>query len=300
MIRASLEDLELLEAVARHGSFRRAATELRISPSSATERIRALEDRVGARLLNRTTRSVRTTEVGAGLLARLRPALGEIAAALDAAGEGAAAVSGLLRINAPPPATQLVLAPLITRFVPLHPRVVMDVTSESGFVDIVSAGYDAGVRYGESLARDMIAVPLGGTQRYVVVASPALIARTGRPAEPQALLRLPCIRTRFGNGTMLPWEFERDGEVVTIRPEGPLITTDAQLGIAAAIEGLGFYVTFDGWARPALEAGQLVTVLDDWLPPFDGPFLYYPSRRHMPAALRAFVDFVKGSPGTPR
>jgi DNA-binding transcriptional LysR family regulator len=293
MMKASLGDLELLAAVARHGSFRRAALEAGISPSSATERIRALEDRVGTRLLNRTTRSVRPTEAGASLLARLGPALGEIAAALDAAGEAGAAVSGTLRINAPPPAAELVLAPLLAPFLARHPRVVVELVAESGFVDIVRGGYDAGVRYGESLARDMIAVRLGGPQRYVLVASPALLEAVGVPEEPQALLRMPCIRTRFGGGTMPPWEFEREGEVVTIRPEGPLVTNDGHLGLLAATEGLGFYITFEGWARAAIEAGRLVAVLQDWLPPFEGPFLYYPSRRHMPAALRAFVDFVK-------
>ncbi|MBB5694754.1 LysR family transcriptional regulator [Muricoccus pecuniae] len=295
MIGASLEDLELLAAVARHGSFRRAALEARISPSSATERIRALEDRVGARLLNRSTRSVAPTEAGAALLARLGPALGEIAAALDAAGEAGNAVSGTLRINAPPPAAELVLAPLLPRFLARHPRVVVDVTAESGFVDIVQRGYDAGVRYGESLARDMIALRLGGPQRYVLVASPALVAATGLPEEPQALLRMPCIRLRFAGGTMPPMEFERDGRVVTVRPEGGLVTNDGHLGLIAAIGGLGYFLTFEGWARPAIDDGRLVSVLEDWLPPFEGPFLYYPSRRHMPAALRAFVDFVKGA-----
>jgi DNA-binding transcriptional LysR family regulator len=293
MTRPSLADLELLAAVARHGSFRRAALEAATSPSRATERIRALEDRVGVRLLNRTTRSVGLTEAGAALLARLEPAMGEIAAALDAAGQAGASVSGTLRINSPPPATELVLAPLLTPFLARHPRVVAEIASDSGFVDIVRTGFDAGVRYGESLARDMIAVRLGGPQRYVLVASPALLARTGRPDAPQDLLRLPCIRTRFAGGAMPPWEFERGGEVVTIRPEGPLVTGDGRLGLLAAMDGLGFYITFEGWARPAIEDGRLVPLLQDWLPPFDGPFLYYPSRRHMPAALRAFVDFVR-------
>ncbi|MBP0443786.1 LysR family transcriptional regulator [Roseomonas sp. SSH11] len=293
MIRPSLEDLELLAAVVRHGSFRRAAQAAGLSPSSATERIRALEDRVGVRLLNRTTRSVAPTEAGAALLGRLAPALDEITAALAAAGQAGAGVSGTLRLNAPPPVTQLVLAPLLPRFLARHPRVVVDVTSESGFVDIVRGGFDAGVRYGESLALDMIAVRLGGPQRYVVVASPALIAATGRPATPHDLLGLPCIRTRFSSGTMLPWEFEREGQVVAIRPEGPLITSDAHLGISAALQGLGFYATFEGWAEPFIRSGQLIPVLEEWLPPFEGPFLYYPSRRHMPAALRAFVDFLK-------
>lgn len=292
-MRASLADLELLAAVACHGSFRRAALEARLSPSSVTERIRALEDGVGVRLLNRTTRSVAPTEAGAALLARLRPALGEITEALDEAGRAGEVVTGTLRINAPPPATQLVLAPLVSRFLARHPRAGVEVTSESGFVDIVARGYDAGVRYGEDLARDMIAVRLSGPQRYLLVASPMLLERVGVPGKPADLLRMPCIRTQFSSGVMLPWEFERDGEVVTIRPEGPLVTTDAALALAAACDGVGFYPTFEGWARPFVEAGRVVPVLSEWLPPFEGPFLYYPSRRHVPSVLRAFVEMVR-------
>jgi DNA-binding transcriptional LysR family regulator len=292
-MKTSLAELELLASVARHGSFRRAALEAGISASSATERIRALEDRIGARLLNRTTRSVSPTEAGSTLLARLGPALGEIASALEEAGRAGETVSGTLRINAPPPASQLVLAPLLAPFLARHPRVVVEVTSQSGFVDIVRTGYDAGVRYGESLAQDMIAIPLGGPQRAVLVASPALLEAVGTPRDPQALLRLPCIRTRFDSGTMFTWEFERDGRVVTIRPEGPLVTNDAQLAIAAAADGAGFYLTFEGWAHASIAAGRLVPVLQDWLPAFEGPFLYYPSRRHVPAPLRAFIDFLR-------
>jgi DNA-binding transcriptional LysR family regulator len=292
-MRGVLADLELLAAVARHGSFRRAALEAGLSPSSATERIRALEDRVGTRLLNRTTRSVAPTPAGAALLARLEPAVREIGEALDEAGLAGQTISGTVRINAPAPATQLVLAPLIPRFLERHPRVSLDVVSESGFVDIVAAGFDAGVRYGEALAQDMIAVPLGGKQRLRLVGAPALIARVGVPQIPQDLLRCPCIRIRYSTGTVPAWEFEHDGQTVTVRPEGPLITTDTGLAIAAAMDGLGFALIFEGWVEQDIEAGRLVAVLDDWLPPFDGPFLNYPSRRHMPAALRAFIDFVR-------
>lgn len=292
-MRGVLADLELLAAVARHGSFRRAAREAGLSPSSATERIRALEDRLGTRLLNRTTRSVAPTPAGAALLARLEPAVREIAEALDEAGLAGQTISGTVRINAPAPAAQFVLAPLIPRFLERHPRVSLDVVSESGFVDIVAAGFDAGVRYGEALAQDMIAVPLGGKQRLRLVGAPALIARVGAPQIPQDLLRCPCIRIRYSSGTVPAWEFEHDGQTVTLRPEGPLITTDTGLAIAAAVGGLGFALIFEGWVAQDIEAGRLVAVLDDWLPPFDGPFLYYPSRRHMPAALRAFITFLR-------
>ena len=292
-MKASIADLELLAAVAREGNFRRAALALGLSPSSATERIRALEGRVGARLLNRSTRSVSPTEAGAKLLTRLSPVLEELASALAEVSDGGNEVSGTLRINSPPPATQLVLAPLISRFLKKYPQVVIDITSESGFVDIVRAGYDAGVRYEESLALDMIAVPLSGPQALALVASPALIERVGLPQEPQALLKMPCIRNRYSTGTLAAWEFKKGTRTVTIRPDGPLTTSDPVLALHAAMDGIGFYATFEGWARAAIASGRLVSVLQDWLPPTEGPFLYFPSRRNMPAALRAFVDFIR-------
>jgi DNA-binding transcriptional LysR family regulator len=236
---------------------------------------------------------VAPTPAGTALLARLEPAVREIGEALDEAGQAGQTISGTVRINAPSPATQLVLAPLITRFLERHPRVSLDIVSESGFVDIVAAGFDAGVRYGEALAQDMIALPLGGKQRMCIVGAPDLIARVGTPQTPQDLLRLPCIRMRYSTGTVSAWEFERAGQAVVVRPEGPLVTTDSVLAIAAARDGLGFTLTFEGWVRHDIEAGRLVSVLEDWLPPFDGPYLYYPSRRHMPAALRAFIAFLR-------
>ena len=292
----SLPDLELFVAVARARSFRKAAVEQNLSASSLSERIKALEARVGARLLNRTTRSVSLTEAGQDLLARLTPALAEIAEAVDRAGRLAATPSGRLRINTASAAAQLVLAPMLAPFLAAYPRLSVEVAIDESMIDIVEAGFDAGVRYGEALARDMIAVPLSGPQRYATVAAPALLARWGTPSQPKDLLPAPCIRHRFPSGALLPWEFEKDGEVLMIRPEGPLTTSSAAVSTAAAIDGAGFLHTFEGFVRPALEDGRLVEVLADWSPPFPGPFLYYPSRRHMPAALRAFIDFVKSRP----
>ena len=292
-MRPPLADLDLFAAVARHRSFRRAAREAGISPSSLSERLRALEDALGLRLLHRTTRSVSPTEAGAALLARLGPALGEIGAALEEAGRHGATPSGTLRINAPQSAAQLVLASLIPPFLAAHPRITLDVVVEDSFVDIVSGGFDAGIRYGESLARDTIAVPLGGPQRYVLVAAPALVAALGAPAAPRDLLQRPCIRHRFPSGNTPPWVFERGTETVTVRVEGPFTTTDPHLERAAALAGVGFLLTFEEWVREDIARGTLVSLLEEWLPPFEGPHLYYASRRHMPAALRAFVDFIR-------
>ena len=288
-----LADLELFAAVARTRSFRRAARELNLSPSSLSERLRALETRLGARLLNRTTRSVSPTEAGEALLARLAPALAEISEAVDQAGRLAATPSGRLRINAPGPAAVLVLAPLLADFIAAHPRLTVELTVEDSLIDIVEAGYDAGVRYGESLARDMIAVPLGGPQRYVVAASPACIARHGTPRTPADLLGLPCVRHRFLSGALLPWEFEKDGETIQVRPDGPLITTSVAVQRQAVLDGIGFLKTFEGFLAEELADGRLVEVLADWSETFPGPFLYYPSRRHIPAGLRAFIDFAR-------
>ena len=160
-------------------------------------------------------------------------------------------------------------------------------------MDIVAAGYDAGVRWGESLAQDMVAVSLGPPQRYVVAAAPELIARVGVPAHPRDLLERPCLRNRFPSGAVPPWEFERRGEVVRISPNGPLVANSIALLMRAALDGLGFHSTFDGYAAPHLASGRLVEVLAEWCEPFPGPFLYYPSRRTLPSPLRAFVDFVQ-------
>jgi len=290
---ADLDDLALFAAVARRQNFRQAARTLGISPSSLSERIAALEQRLGLRLLNRTTRSVHPTDAGAVLLERLGPALDGIAEALDAARRLGETVSGVLRINGPAPAAHFALQARLPEFLAAHPRLTLELVIEDAFVDIVERGFDAGIRFGESLARDMIAVPIGAPLRFAVAASPALIARCGRPSHPRDLIGLPCIRHRFLSGASADWEFERDGEVVTIRPEGPLISTDIRTEVAAAIDGIGFWASFEGYMREAVAQGRLMTVLEDWHAPFPGPFLYYPSRRHMPAGLRAFIDFFR-------
>lgn len=292
MTQPPLDVLLLFTRVARHLSFRRAAAEAGVSPSSLSERIRALEDALGTRLLNRTTRSVGLTEAGEALLARVDPALETLSSALAAAGRPAGEPTGRLRINAPAPAAHLVLAPMIAPFLLAHPGVSMEIAVDDGFSDVIGLGFDAGVRYGESLARDMIAVPLGGPQRFVVAASPALIARVGAPTRPEDLLERPCIRIRLPGG-VIGWEFERRGETVRIQPTGPLTSTDPFVNIAAARDGLGFVATFRDWIAEDLEAGRLVTVLEDWTEPFEGPFLYYPSRRHTPPPLAAFLTFLK-------
>jgi DNA-binding transcriptional LysR family regulator len=288
-----LDDLDAFAAIARRRSFRRAALERGVSASTLSQTLRDLEARLGVRLLNRTTRSVALTEAGARLLDQLSPALAEIAQALDQVRDAGDRPRGLVRINAPEPAIELVLTPRIAPFLAAHPEVELEIIAESSFVDIVAAGFDAGVRWGESLAQDMVAVPISGPQRYVLVASPELIARVGAPERPEDLVDRPGIRLRFPSGVTPPWEFERDGRLVKIEPKGQLTAANSRLKLAAAIAGVGFFATFEGYAAEAIADGRLVTVLDDWLPPFPGPFLYFPSRRHVPPALRAFIDFMR-------
>ena len=200
--------------------------------------------------------------------------------------------SGRLRINAPPPAIDLVLAPMVAPFLEKHPKIDLEIVGESAFVDIVATGFDAGVRYGEHLAQDMIAVSLGAPQRYAVVASKEYVAGHGRPKQPRDLLDHACIRTRFGSGAMLDWEFEKAGRVVKVSPPPKLVATYLGLALRAVHDGVGFWLTFEGYVRYGIKSGALVSVLDDWLPPFPGPFLYYPSRRQPPPALAAFIAFV--------
>lgn len=287
-----LRDLDAFVAVARTRNFRRDALEQRVSVSSLSQRLRDMEERLGVRLMNRTTRSVSLTEAGELLLARVAPAMVNVADAITEVRGLRAEPSGRLRINAPPPAVDLVLAPMIAPFLARYPQVDLDLVAESAFVDIVAQGFDAGVRYGEHLAQDMVAVPLGAPQRYAVVASSDYVAKHGRPLHPKDLLAHACIRSRFSNGVMFDWEFEKNGRVVKISPPAKLTATHLGLALRAVHDGVGYWATFEGYVRYGVKSGALISVLDDWCPPFDGPFLYYPSRRQPPPALAAFVSFV--------
>lgn len=293
MDRPDLHALDSFAAVARHRNFRRAAVERGVSASTLSQTVRDLEARMGVRLLNRTTRSVALTDAGAALLDRLQPALTAIGEAVAEARSAQAQPQGALRINAPEPAIEHVLAPMIPAFLAAYPQVRLEVTGETALVDIVAGGFDAGVRWGESLAQDMVAVSLGPPQRFALVAAPSLIARVRAPTHPRDLLDLPCVRVRFPSGAEPAWEFEKNGEPLRISPSGPLISTSPTLLMQAVLDGIGFGMAFEEAARPHIEAGRLVEVLADWSETFPGPFLYYPSRRTLPSPLRAFVDFVQ-------
>ncbi len=284
--------LTAFAAVAQHRSFRRAAALQGVSASTLSEAVRALEGQLGVRLLNRTTRSVAPTEAGAKLLARLAPSLADIAEAVDEiTGEGGEP-AGTLRINAPPPAIELVLAPIAAGFLKAYPKVRLEIVAEANLIDIVKEGYDAGVRWGEDLAQDMIPVRLGPPQRYVVVAAPELLQRHGAPKTPRDLVDYPCIRLRYPNGVTPVWEFERGGETIRLDPPARLTATNVSVQKQAAVAGVGVWITFEDYVRDDIAAGRLSTVLEEWCPPFPGPFLYHPSRRQIRPALRAFIDHV--------
>ena len=296
-MRVALPDLDAFVAVARARGFRDGARATGASASGLSEAVRRLEQQLGVRLLNRTTRSVSTTEAGARLLERLGPALGEIETALDVVNSFRDRPAGNLRLNVPVSAARLVLPQLLPRFLAVYPDIRVDVVAEDSFVDVLAVGCDAGIRYDERLEQDMIAIPIGPRfQRAATAAAPAYLERRGRPLHPKDLLKHACLRVRFPSGLVPPWEFERKGRVLRIEPDGPLVVNPgggADLAVAAAVAGTGVVHLFEEWLRPYLDSGALEPVLEPWWQRFTGPFLYYPGRRLVPGPLRAFIDFVK-------
>lgn len=295
MNRNRLTDLQAFATVARLRSFRRAATELGVSPSALSHSLRGLEGRLGVRLLNRSTRSVAPTEAGQRLLDRLAPALLDIDSALETLNAFRDSPVGTLRFNAPRHAAEHVLAPLANRFLLANPGMRLEIVADDAFVDIIQGGFDAGVRFGESLDRDMVAIPLGPPQRFVVVGAPAYLAQAGRPSDPHELSLHRCIGIRFPSGARYRWEFEKAGEKMEVDVSGPLDVGEMPLMLRAAEDGLGLAYVYEETARASLAAGRLETVLDDWRPTEAGFFLYYPGRRLPSAGLQKFIELVKES-----
>lgn len=292
--RLSLDDLSVFLAVIETGGFRAAAKRLALSPSTVSEKIAQLESQLGAPLLIRTTRSVMPTQAGRALAERLAPLFNETRAALQDAASSQAAVRGRLKLNVTGAVMVDILPPLLDRFLDAYPRVNAEIIVEDRLVDFIAAGCDAGVRYGEHLAQDVIAVPLGPrVQRVALAAAPSYLEKRGAPAEPRDLLNHDCIRLRFSSGALVPWELERGHESIVLDPPGRLIigVDAAAAAIDLARGGRGIIGTFENWLAPHFETGELVPVLADWWTPFEGPWLYF-SSRFMPAPLRAFVDLV--------
>jgi DNA-binding transcriptional LysR family regulator len=293
MRRPDLADMNALLAVAERRSFAKAAAQLGISRSRLSETIRELEERLGVRLLNRTTRSVAPTQAGERLLARLRPLLDDFDAALDSINAFRDKPAGLLRLTVPPPVASLMLAPLLARFLAEYPAISLEISADAALTDIVANRFDAGIRPGERVERDMIAVRIGGEVRSVVVAAPDYLARHPRPTTPRDLEAHDCIMFRLPSGAVFPWPFEKKGQRLEAAVSGRLTVNDAELSIRAALDGVGVLYTALDFVAPLIEAGRLVALLEDWQTRSAALFLYYPSRRQVPAPLQAFIEFLR-------
>ena len=288
-----LDGLIAFWKVAEHRGFTAAAADLAVSPSALSQAIRQLETRLGVRLLNRTTRSVSLTEAGQAYIERIGPALEQVIDAGDELNVLQGQPSGTLRLNAARASIALVLRPLLEGFLRANPHVQLELTNDEGFINIVEKGFDAGIRFGESIDRDMVAVPIGGPVTFAVVASPEYLRRVPAPRHPDELVHHNCVRMRFTTtGAIYKWEFEVDGGLVDYEVAGNLIISDTTFSLDAALEGIGLAYTFEQFARPYIQAKRLKRVLTDFSPTFPGFYLYYPSRRQQPSKLKAFVDYA--------
>ncbi len=293
MNRTQLAQLAVLAAVSERRSFRAAAKELQIAPSAVSHAVSSLEESLGVRLLARTTRSVAPTEEGRLLLQRLKPALDEIGIALEAVTEASGRPAGNLRVTAPRFASDILLAPRLGEFLNRYPDITLEIANEDGFIDIVREGFDAGIRLEESLEADMIAVRASPNLTTVIAGSAEYFERHPKPLHPSDLVHHRCIKRRFTNGTIYRWEFEKDGRELVVAVDGPLIVSEDRLALIAALNGVGLAYLFDLRVEDELASGKLIRVLEDWCSPYPGPFIYYPSRRQMRPALRAFIDFFR-------
>ncbi|MBV6753598.1 LysR family transcriptional regulator [Pseudomonas chlororaphis] len=293
---SGLTELEAVLAVARHRSFRAAAAELDVSTSALSHAVSALESRIGARLFNRTTRSVALSEAGAQFVESISPAMSTIREAMEQAGSHAGIPAGTLRINTAVGAAKQAM-PLFVEYMRRYPQMNVDIVTEGKLIDIVVEGFDAGIRLHDSVPQDMIAIPLGLPLRLLVMGSPEYFSRHPVPQTPTDLLKHRCIRLRLPSGRIYHWEFERHGETHAVDVQGVLTLDESTLVLEAARAGLGLVYATQWNAAADLAAGRLVSVLEDWTPPFDGLSLYYPGRRHVPAGLRALIELIRERSG---
>lgn len=293
MARDDLSVLSWFLTVAEERSFTGAAKRLRVSPSAVSHAIRGLEERLGVRLLARTTRSVAPTDAGRQLLEHLGPALGDIRGALNRVSELGTRPAGRVRLVMPRPAAQTVVAPKLGQFARTYPDVVLDLTTREARVDLVAEGFDAGIHLGEFIEGDMVAIRVSPDRRPAIVASPEYFADHPKPESPRDLPRHRCINFRHSPDDVYRWEFDKGRETLTVAVQGPLIVDDVDLVVRAAIHGVGLAFMADETAAPHLASGALVRVLEDWCPPYPGFFLYYPSQRQLAPALAALVDTLR-------
>lgn len=289
-----LGELAAFVAIVEEGGFRRAAARLNLQPSTLSHSLRSLEEKLGVRLLNRTTRTISLTEPGQALLSQVGPALASIATAVETINDFRDHPAGSLRISVPRVMAAHVLAPRFREFADRYPDVTLEVAADNGFVDIVKQGFDAGIRLGESLEQDMIAVRVTQDLQTAIVASPDYFSRHAPPAMPRDLHDHRCIGMRqVSAGALYRWEFAKDDRAFSVAVAGPLVLDDMDLITAAALDGVGIAYATRQYVQEHLKSGRLVQVLEDWCPPYPGFFLYYPGRRQMPAALRVLVDMLR-------
>lgn len=297
--RHDLADLSAFAAICRRGSFRLAATELGVSTSALSHALRNLEDRLGVKLLNRTTRSVAQTEAGSRLAAQLDQSFGEIGEALSELDRYRSAPLGGLRINVPRDASRLLLSPVLARYLDDCPGVKIEVVVDNNMVDIVKAGFDAGIRFGDTVPQDMVCTPLTPPLRWVVVGAPAYFGRHGTPKTPEDLLRHACIRLRLGDQTLYRWELGQPPHAHAIDVPGALIVNETDMALDAALDGIGLAYCLERYAEPHLRAGRLRRVLDEWSPAGAPLVMYYPSRRQLAPALSRLIEAIRGANGLP-
>jgi DNA-binding transcriptional LysR family regulator len=288
------DELAAFAAVAKERSFTRAGAKLGVSPSALSQTIKGLEGRLGVRLLTRTTRSVAPTEAGERLLQTIAPRFEEIEQALAALADMRERPAGTIRITAGEHAARAVLQPGLARLLPDYPDIRVEIVVDYGLVDIVSEGFDAGVRLGEQVAKDMIALRIGPDMRMAVVGSPAYFEGRQRPLTPQDLTDHNCINMRLPTyGGLFPWEFEQDGREVKVRVDGQLVFNTIRQRLDSALQGLGLAYMPEDVAAPCVASGELIRVLEDWCPPFTGYHLYYPSRRHASPAFSLLIEALR-------
>lgn len=291
--RSDFADLIYFLEIAKHRSFRKAGLELGVSTSALSHALRGLEERLGVRLLNRTSRSVTLTGAGEALQAAVLQPFDQISEALDVVNRFRDAPMGRLRLSVPSDAADNLIGPVMATFVERYPDVEIEVSVSNRMIDVVESGFDAGIRYGGTVPEDMVAQRLSGDIRWIVVAAPSYIERFGAPAHPGDLQSHRCIRVRIGDDSIYRWEFERGDEQLSIAVPGALIIDDARLGLAAARDGGGLMYVADTMVRAELDSGALCSVLDEWSPAGSGYHIYYSSQRQVPVALRLLIELVR-------
>lgn len=289
-----LDGLVTFMAVAEEKGFSNAAVKLGISPSAVSQSIRVLEQRLGLVLFNRTTRSVSLTEIGERYLERVQPALEQLSNASQELGREANHPSGLLRVNVPRAAYLIVLQPILRRFMAAYPEISLEIRADNHLVDIVGQGFDAGIRFGNAVEKDMVALAIGPPLKAQIIASPEYIARSGRPQHPRDLLQHDCISFRHStSGQIERWEFDNGQEKMDLQIKGRLILNDSEILVRSALDGLGIAYMINGYIEPFLQQGRLLRILEEWSPVIPPLHLYYPDRRRVPAKLRVFIDFLR-------